>query len=66
MKNDKLVFAGLLVSTLMAAAWSSPAAAAEERLGTVRSPLVSATVVTPAQQEQLGLLSMRSNGGGCM
>ncbi len=64
MINHKRMLAGWTLVMLGVAA-QPHARAAEEHLGTVRSPLVSATVVTPAQQEQLGLLSMRSNGGGC-
>ncbi len=64
MINHKRMLAGWTLEMLGVAA-QPHARAAEEHLGTVRSPLVSATVVAPAQQEQLGLLSMRSNGGGC-
>jgi Tachylectin/Trypsin len=41
------------------------AGAGEEHLGRSQSPLVSVTVVTAAEQEQLGLLSLASNLGGC-
>lgn len=55
----------LLLGALCARATVASAQPAEEHLGQSRSKLVSPTVVTAEQQEQLGLLSMGSNRGGC-
>jgi hypothetical protein len=65
MKTNSGFTGWLLLSALCTGATLASAQPAEEHLGTSQSKLVSPTVVTAAQQEQLGLLSMGSNRGGC-
>src|SRR5690348_4585844 len=65
MTRNKYLFAAWMLGALCTATLPRVALAQQEHLGRSQSPLVSVTVVTAAQQEQLGLLSMVSNRGGC-
>jgi len=57
--------AKLFILLALASSLHPRTAAAEERIGTSQSPLISDVVVTEAQQEQLGLLQMTANRRGC-
>jgi hypothetical protein len=65
MIKDGLSIARWIAGAALGLAACLQASAEEEHLGKRSDALVSATVVTAAEQEALGLLAMRSNAGGC-
>ena len=61
--SKKLTMARWILGALTLAVCQQATSAGEENLGRSRSPLIAPTVVTPAQQEQLGLVSMVTPSG---